>query len=286
MRYEFDRPITAAAAFGLAALLLSPVLAQTAPELPAPSPLAGVEQRVGLTDFAISYSSPGVKGRKVWGELVPYDALWRTGANRATTFEASGDFTFGGKKVAAGKYSLLTIPGVSEWTVILNSVADLPGTRGYDEAKDVARVTLQPTTSPARERMTFIFSNTTDDATRLDLEWADLRLSIPIGVDTAPQVEAKIGEAVDNAWRPHFASARWLLDNDGDLDRALGFINTSESIKPTWWNTWVKAQILGKQGDKAGAVASATKAQDLGKSDAIFTEFFADQVAKSIASWQ
>jgi hypothetical protein len=266
--------------------MVSRTLAQTAPELPAPSPLARVEQRVGLTDFAISYSSPGVKGRTVWGELVPYDELWRTGANRATTLEAGSDFTFGGVKVSAGKYALLSIPGKSEWTVILNSQADLPGTRGYDEGKDVARAKLQPTTSPARERMTFIFSNTTDDATRLDLEWADLRLSIPIGVDTAPQVEAKIKAAVDDAWRPHFASARWLLDNDGDLDRALGYINTSESIKATWWNTWVKAQILAKQGDKAAALASAAKAQELGKSDAIYTEFFADQVAKSVASWQ
>jgi len=284
MRFKLNLHMAVTCA--LAALLVSPVLAQTAPELPAPSPQARVEQRVGLTDFAISYSSPGVKGRKIWGELVPFDELWRTGANRATTLEASGDFTFGGVKVAAGKYAVLSIPGKSEWTVILNSQADLPGTRGYDEAKNVASVKLQPTSSPARERMTFIFSNTTDDATRLDLEWADLRLSIPMGVDTAPQVEAKISDALDNAWRPHFASARWLLDNDGDLDRALGYIKTSESIKATWWNTWVKAQILAKQGDKAAAVAAATKAQELGKSDAIYTEFFADQVAKSVASWQ
>ena len=286
MRHDLGCRGAAAAVLALVGFMISPVLAQTGPELPAPSPLARVEQRVGLTDFVVEYSSPGVKGRKIWGELVPYDALWRTGANRATKLEVSGDFTFGGVRAPAGTYSLLSIPGESEWTVILNSVADLPGTRGYDEAHDVARVKLQPTSSPARERMTFIFSNTTDDATRLDLEWADLRLAIPIGVDTAPQVESEIDKAVENAWRPHFASARWLLDNDGDLDRALGYINTSEAIKATWWNTWVKAQILAKQGDKTAAVAAATKAQELGKDDAIFTEFFAGQVAKSIASWQ
>ncbi len=262
------------------------VSAQSAPELPAPSPLSRVEQRVGLTDFAVEYSSPGVKGRKIWGELVPFGTLWRTGANRSTKIEASGDFVFGGKKVAAGSYSLLTIPGQAEWTVILNSKTDLSGTRGYDEANDVARVTLRPTSSPSRERMTFIFSNTTNDTTRLDLEWHDLLLSIPIGVETDASVRSNIDEALDDAWRPHFASARWLLENEGDLDQALTYINTSETIKPTWWNTWVKAQILAKQGDQSGALASAAKAQELGKGDDIFEGFFAKRVNESIQSWK
>ena len=286
MRFSPIRRSTAATLSSLLTLVTTAALAQGKPELPAASPKARAEQRVGLTDFAVEYSSPGVKGRKIWGGLVPYDKLWRTGANRSTKFEASNDFTFAGNKVPAGTYSLFTIPGKSEWTVVLNSVADLPGTRGYDEAKDVARAKLQPTSSPARERMTFIFSDATNDTARLDLEWAELRLSIPIGVDTASQVEASIEDALGSAWRPHFASARWLLDNDGDLDRALEYINTSETIKATWWNTWVKAQILAKQGRSPEAVASAMQAQQLGKGDDIFEGFFAERVAKSIADWK
>lgn len=260
--------------------------AQGAPDLPAASPKARVEQRVGVTDFAIEYSSPGVKGREIWGGLVPYDELWRTGANRSTKLEASRDFTFANEKVSAGSYSLFTIPGKKEWTVILNRKTDLPGTRGYDDANDVARIVVVPESTPMRERMTFLFSNTTDDGTRLDLEWAGLRVSIPLGVDTAQQVRANIDEAIGDAWRPHFASARYLFETGGDLDEAREYIETSVDIQPTWWNTWWKAQILAKQGKKKEAVASAREAQKLGAGDNIYEGFFARQVKKSIAEWE
>jgi hypothetical protein len=280
-----DHRYSVAAAIGALCLASGMVSAQ-APELPAPSPLARVEQRVGVTDFSVEYSSPGVKGRTIWGELVPYNELWRTGANAATKLEASTAFNFGGKNVAAGKYALYTIPGKDSWTVILNSKHDAGGTRGYDEKKDVARITVKPEAAPPRERMTFIFSNTTDDATRLDLEWEKLRLSIPITVETKEIALANVDKALGDAWRPHFTSARWLLDNNGDLDKALAYIDTSIQIKPTWWNNWVRAQVLAKQGQRGEAVAAAEKAQALGKGDEIFEGFFKDSVAKAIAEWK
>lgn len=263
-----------------------PAGAQTAPELPAPSPPAKVEQQVGLTKFIVAYSSPGVKGRKIWGELVPYDELWRTGANAATTLEASRDFTFGGTKVPAGTYALYTIPGKTTWTVILNKNPNAAGTRGYDQKNDVARTTATPAQSPARERMTFLFANTTDDATRLDLEWDTLRVSVPITVDTKVQAMSNIDKSLAEAWRPHFTSARYLLDSGGDLNQAIGYIDTSIAIKPTWWNNWVKAQILAKQGKRTDAVAAAEQAQKLGSGDSVYEEFFKEQVAKSIADWK
>ncbi len=275
--------IFAAACVSLAGLAAGQ---QGAPELPAASPKARVEQRVGLTDFSVDYSSPGVKDREIWGGLVPYGEVWRTGANRATKLKASGDFEFGGVKVKAGEYSLLSIPGEKEWTVILNGVADLPGTRGYDQAKDAARVKVTPEKAPARERMTFLFSDSTDDSTRLDLEWAGLRVSVPITVATSQQVTKNIDAALAEAWRPHFASARYLLESGGDLAKAREYIDTSIGIKATWWNTWWKAQILAKQGDKKGAVAAAQEAQKLGAGDEIFDGFFAEGVKKSIAEWQ
>ena len=107
--------------FVAALALAAPAGAQQSTlELPQPSPAARVEQQVGVTKFSVAYSSPGVKGRQVWGQLVPYDELWRTGANAATTLEASRDFSFGGKQVPAGSYALYTIPTKSTWTVILN----------------------------------------------------------------------------------------------------------------------------------------------------------------------
>ena len=280
MRFNF----AAAAALGL---LVSPAaFAQGQLELPQPSPHAKVEQRVGVADVSVDYSSPGVKGRKIWGGLVPIGQPWRTGANAATKLTSSKDFTFAGKKVPAGTYALYTVPGKTDWVVILNSSSENWGTNGYDQKKDVARVTVKPQAVPHRERLTFIFSDTTDDATRLDLEWEKLRVSVPIKLDTKAMVAKNIESAVGDAWRPHFASARWLLDNGGDLTTALSYIDTSIGIKPTWWNNWVRAQILAKQGKANDAVTAAEKAQQLGKGDRVYENFFKDEVTKAIGDWK
>jgi len=268
------------------ATIVSHAAAQVAPELPQPSPKARAEQRVGLTDFAVDYSSPGVKARKIWGSLVPYDQLWRTGANAATTLKASRDFTFGGTAVPAGTYSVFTIPGKKTWTVILNTNLTVAATRGYDEKNDVARISVTPESAPFRERLAFQFSDTTDETTRLDIDWEKLRVSVPITVATTAQARANIDKALDDAWRPHFLSARWLLDSNGDLTQALGYIDTSIGIKSTWWNNWVKAQILAKQGHTAEAVAAAEQAQALGNGDPVYEGFFKDEMVKTIADWK
>jgi hypothetical protein len=286
------RPFRAApapAALALAALALVPsaALAQAGPELPALSPRAKAEQRVGVTDFSIEYSSPGVKGRQIWGGLVPHDELWRAGANAATKLTASRDFTFGGTAVPAGSYAYYAIPGPSSWTVILNTNANAAGTAGYDEAKDVARVTVtpQPLTEP-RERLAYHFDDATDDSVSLDLEWEKLRVRVPITVDTKAHVAASIDKALADAWRPHFASARYLLDSGGDLGEALRLIDTSIGIKPTWWNNWIRAQVLAKQGKKPDAVKAARRAAELGPGDSVYDGFFKGTIAESIAAWQ
>jgi hypothetical protein len=261
-------------------------LAQTALETPAPSPKAKVEQRVGITDFAVEYSSPGTKGRQIWGGLVPYDALWRTGANMATKLTVSNDFVVGGKTVPAGSYSIFTIPGKSTWTVILNTVFEQGGTDEYDQSKDAVRLTVTPESlASPRERMTFLFSNTTDNSSDLDLEWDKLRVRIPITVDTKAQVMKGIDESLSQAWRPHFLAARYLLDSGGDLNQALAYINTSVSIKPGWWNNWIKAQVLAKQGKKPEAIAAAEQSQTLGRGDEVY-KFFSEQIAKSLTEWK
>lgn len=256
------------------------------PELPQASPKARVEQRVGLTDFAIDYSSPGVKDRKIWGGLVPYDELWRAGANAPTTLKAGGDFTFGGTPVPAGTYTILAIPTKKTWTVILNKNLKIQGTRNYSEADDVARVTVKPASAPMRERLAYEFSDTSDGGSRLDLEWEKLRVSVPITVETATQARANIDKAVGEAWRPHFLSARYLLDNGGDMTEALGYIDNSISIKSTWWNNWVRAQILAKQERVSDAVVAAEQAQTLGAGDPIFDGFFKKDVEDTVAKWK
>jgi hypothetical protein len=151
---------------------------------PRPSPAAKVSQQIGNTMVDVEYSSPGVKKRKVWGELVPEGKLWRTGANASTKVTFSKDVTIGGKPVPAGTYALLTIPTPKSWTVILNKDTSIGGNMDkYKQDQDVARFTVTPKAGgPARERLTFIFSDVTDDAGNLDLEWEKIKVSIPIKV--------------------------------------------------------------------------------------------------------
>ena len=269
----------------LVAAAAAPAFAQGL-EIPAPSSKARVEQRVGLTDFSVDYSSPAVRGRKIFGGLLPYDKLWRTGANASTKITASRDFTFGGKPVPKGTYSVFSITGASGWTVILNKNVEIAGTDGYDTKDDVARIEVKPATIPARERMTFLFSDSTDDATRLDLEWETTRVSIPIKVDTVAQVKASIETAVADAWRPHYQAGRYLLENNGDVDTAIKYLDTSIGIQSTWWNNWWRAQGLAKKGRTAEAIAAGERALELGKGNATFENNFKADVQKTIDGWK
>ena len=277
----------AAAAACLAGLFVAaPALAQEL-ELPSASPRARVDQRVGLTDFQLEYSSPGVKKRAIWGALVPYGKLWRAGANRATKLTASRDFEFGGKKVKAGSYALYAIPGAASWTVLLNTNWDTGGTGGYQEKNDVARITVKPARlGERRERLTYLFSSTTDYGTSLDLEWERLRVRIPIKVDTRTQVMANIERATGQVWATHSDAAEWLLESGGDLDRALSLVDRSITIQRTWSNHWVRAQVLGKKGKKAEAVAAAQQAHTLGKGDEFYENVVKAQVDKAIKGWK
>ncbi len=263
---------------------VSPALAQ-AIEVPAPSAKAKVEQRVGITDFSVDYSSPAMRGRKIFGGLLPYDKLWRTGANAPTTLTASRDFTFGETAVPKGKYSVFSIPGASSWTVILNKNADA-GADEYDAKNDAARVTVKPAASGPRERMTFIFSDTTDSAARLDLEWENVRISVPIKVDTQAQVMAGIDQTMAEAWRPPYQAGRYVVESGGNIDTALQYLDTSIGIKSTWWNNWWRAQALAKQGRTADAIAAGEKTLQLGKGNETFEQFFKADVQKTVDAWK
>lgn len=262
--------------------------AQQALELPQPSPHARVEQRVGLTDLALDYSSPGVKGRKIWGEVVPYDKVWRAGANAPTKLTSSRDFTFGGTAVPAGTYSVFIVPGSASkatWTVMLNK--NLTATQDQHDAKDdVATLSIRPLTVPApRERLRYTFDDTKDDATTLTLEWERVRLAVPITVDTKAQVGASIDRAAGDLWRTPYNAASYLFDN-GQPDRALELVDRSIAIQKTWRAEWLRAQIQHKKGNKAEAMASVARAQELGKGDPAFETGTRPAMQKTIASWK
>jgi hypothetical protein len=254
-------------------------------ELPRPSPFAKVSQQVGLTEITVDYSSPGVKGRKIWGAVVPYDQMWRTGANQATKITFSKDVTFAGKPVPAGTYALFTIPTKGDWTIVLNKKADQSGTgRDYKADLDLLRVQLRPKPAPFRERMTFLFSDFTDDKTTLDLEWDKLRLSIPVTMATGAEVQAAIAAAVDGTWRVYANAARYMLDTKKDYDGGLKYIDQSLAIKEDWFNVWIKASLLAAKGDYKDARVLAEKAYALGQKAEVF--FLEGEVKKALADWK
>jgi hypothetical protein len=264
-------------------LVSSPASAQ--PELPRPSPFAKVSQFIGLTEITVDYSSPAVKGRPVWGALVPYGEMWRTGANQATKITFSRDVTFGGKPVPAGSYALFTIPAKGEWTVILNKKVEQSGTgREYKADLDLVRFQVQAKPASHRERMTFLFSDFTDDKGSLDLEWDKLRVSIPIKVSTKEQALANISKGIDGAWRTYANAARYLGETEKDYDAGLKYIDQSLSLKEDWFNLWIKATLLAGKGKTKDAIAIGEKAYDLGKKADFF--FLEPEVKKTLAEWK
>ncbi|MGQ0507358.1 MAG: DUF2911 domain-containing protein [Myxococcaceae bacterium] len=269
--------------FTLAVVSAAPAMAQQL-QLPAPSPAASVKQTVGLTDITVDYSSPAVKGRKIFGELVPLERPWRAGANAATKVTFSKDVTFGGKAVPAGSYSLIALPSARGWQIALNKVTDgLWQGKTYDAKQDVARVPATTTAIPARERMAFLFNNTTDTGTSFDLEWEQLRISVPVKVDTNAQTAANIKNTLDSAWRPHAQAASYTAERN-ELDTALKYVDTSLAIQSNWYNNWVKAQIWEKKGNYAEARKFAQTSWDLGNKDPNF--FFKDAVQKALTDWK
>ena len=254
-------------------------------DLPRPSPFAKVMQTVGLTDITVDYSSPGVKGRKIWGAVVPYDQMWRAGANSATKLTFSRDVSFADRPVPAGTYAFFVIPTKGAWTVILNKKADQAGTgRDYKQADDLLRVQVTPKAAPFRERLAYAITDFTDDKASLELEWEKLRLAIPLAVQTSAQALANINSAVDGTWRTYANAARYLLETKKDYDAGMKYVEQSVALKEDWFNVWIKAQLQAAKGNYKDARATGERAYELGKkSDGFFLE---GEVKKTLEEWK
>lgn len=251
-------------------------------QLPAPSPKASVMQTVGLTDITVEYSSPGVKGRTIYGDLVPFDELWRTGANAATKISFSKDVKIGGTLVAKGTYSLLSIPGKTEWTIIINKNAGA-STSEYKQAEDAVRITAKPEAIPSRERLAFQIVDFDDSNATITLEWEKVRVSFAVVCATDDQALENIKSSLGGTWRTYNSAARYMLDKES-YDAALKYANQSIQLSEEWFNVWVKASILSKMKKNKEAYELASKAKALGdKNPDGF--FFKSQVEDALAKW-
>lgn len=254
-------------------------------KLPAPSPGAKVMQTAGLTDITIDYSAPAVKGRKIWGGLVPYDQVWRSGANKATNITFSQPVVIDGKDVPAGTYSFFTIPGQKTWTLVLNKNAEQWGGFNYDQSTDLLRMTVTPQAVPMRERLAYAVTNFTNDAANIDLEWEKLRVTLPVKLKTAEQAEKNIVQADGAAWQPMNNAARYYLEVK-DWAKGLAAVDKSIATKETWLNVWVKAQLLAGSGKVKDAYPLAEKAQTLGAAVPPAEFFYSEDVKKALKEWK
>src|SRR5215469_14162509 len=270
-------------AVGLLTICSLPASAQL--QLPRPSPAAKVTQTVGLTEITVEYSSPSVKGRKIWGAVVPYGQVWRAGANQATKITFSKDVTVGSTSVPAGSYAFFVIPTANEWTLILNKDFNQNGTDKYKPELDAVRFTVQPKAIPHRERLAYLVADFTDDAASLDLEWEKLRASLPIKLGTQAQALANIKAATDGAWAPLNSAARYMLETVKDYDTGLQLVDKSIASKEHWFNLWTKAELLNAKGKRKEALTYAQKAKQLGeKTPQSF--FLAEDVNKALKEWK
>ncbi len=237
---------------------------------PQPSPTASFKQAFGLGEISVNYSRPQVKGRVIFGDLVPYDKLWRTGANASAKITFSDDVTIEGNKLAAGEYALYTIPGKTEWTVIFHKNLKLWGLGDpgdYKEENDALRVKVksQALTSNV-ESFTISVSDVAANTCKLNIEWEKTKVSVAVGTE----IDAKITASIDKALNPkpdassYFSAASYYYENDKDLNKASEWVAQAIAARPeAFWMVHLQAKIYKKLGKKAEAIDAANKSKEI-----------------------
>jgi hypothetical protein len=219
--------------------------------MPEASPQASVSQSVGLTDMTITYHRPGVKNRKVWGDLVPYNEVWRVGANENTTIAFSTPVRIGGKELPAGTYGLHMIPTEQQWTVILSANSTSWGSYFYNDKEDVVRFTVKPEAGEFTERLLFTFSNIKDNASDVVMSWEKVRIGFTVEIDLQATVLTSLkGEMRSSkgfSWEALRNGASWCLRNNVNLDEAMAWADRSIQRNEHFSNVLLKSQILAKQ---------------------------------------
>ncbi len=237
-------------------------------KLPANSPKAKIFQQIGVTDIVISYNRPLVKGREIFGKLIPFGKVWRTGADKNTIIKFSTDVTINGNKVKAGKYGLHTIPNKNSWTVILNKETEAWGSYFYNKEKDVLRFNVTPKTIANQEAMTFNFSQVSADKATVELSWATTSISFDVKVDAAKLINENIKGQLNSlpwwGWTGLYNAAQYNLNNNVYLDDAMTWINRSIQNNRNFTNLNLKASILEKQGKNDEATKLKAQALKIG----------------------
>jgi hypothetical protein len=263
-------------------LLVHPVLAQKSGP-PRLSPSAAVSQVAGISEIAITYARPSVRERTIWGELVPYGEVWRTGANEATTFALSTDATIDGKPLAAGTYSLFTIPGEEKWTVVFNKVAKQWGHYSYDAGQDALRIEVEPTAAPFAELLTISIDEVTSSSARVVIHWEKVRVAFGIELDTPKLAyERALKETAADA-QAASGWAGYFYREKIHTEKALEWTNAAVAAEPSYWSVSQQARLQQRAGQVEAAKATAKKAIEMAQADESQYAEAAREEAKGLA---
>lgn len=234
---------------------------------PAPSTTQTIKQDFGLSSIEVTYSRPNMKGRKIFGDLVPYGKMWRTGANDATRIKFEDDVTVGGMPVKAGEYALYTIPNPGEWEIILNKGVNNDGLSGYKAEEDVIRFKVKPIAMPVpAETFTMQFMNVGASTAELNLRWDKTVVAIPIATDIDTKITGQINDLMNKDNRPYFQAAMYYSDNGKDLNQAIQWFDKAiEQTPDGFWIYHQKAKTLAKMGKKDEARKTAQKSMDIAR---------------------
>ncbi len=238
-------------------------------KMPQPSPTQTIKQDFGMGNIELTYSRPGTKGRKIFGDLVPFDKLWRTGANGATIIRFSEPVEIMGKKVDTGSYALYTIPGKETWEIILNKGLKNWGIDGYSETDDVVRIKVEPMKIKSTvETFTMQFANIKAESCELHIMWAKTAVAIPLVVNIKDKIRAQLEAAMLTEKKPYWVAAQFYNEYDKNSAKALEYATKAAEANPkAYWVLLYKARIQKDMGDNAGALISSTKSLELAKQE-------------------
>lgn len=245
-----------------AALLTFSVTAQNL-KTPAPSPTQTIKQDFALSSIEISYSRPAMKGRAIFGDLVPFDKVWRTGANSPTAITFGEDVKVAGNPVKAGTYNIVSMPGRSSWTIkLLNT--DMNGFN-YKPGSDVASFSAETQQLPMNiENFTILFNAQTANSVDIGMMWDDVYVSFPVTADVESKIMGQIDDIMNKDNKPYFAAASYYFENGKDINKTLDWAKKAADAQPdAYWVRHLLAKVQAKAGKKADAMASAKMSMEM-----------------------
>jgi hypothetical protein len=266
-KFKMNKSTLKHIALALVVLLGFDANAQTL-KVPAPSPLQTVKQAFALSEITIEYSRPSAKGRTVYGDLVPFGKVWRTGANAATKITFGENVKVEGKDIPAGTYALYTIPGKDTWEIMIYKDLKLGGdVANYKNEDELTRFKVKTANLNDKvETFTINVANITSKSASIELNWENTRVSFGVEADIDAAIMKNIDTALEKDNRPYHQSASYYFDNNKDLNKALAWSTKAVENNPkAYWMLLLKAKIQLKLNDKKGATASAQKVVELAK---------------------